>query len=179
MNNDMEKTPLWLDLRKEYIDDNFAKLQEYLKGCAVKQTNDSFYSITIDLMRQRVDDLLSTISMRPLYHEEMDRKTLEYSPSQGYRSLRKALVNYYNRYQIKLDVDEIIITNGSFGSRVLADREIKIDAFECEEVVDTTGCGDTYMAAYVSHRLKNCSIEESGNFASRIASEKLKRSGHY
>ncbi|WP_296804744.1 PfkB family carbohydrate kinase [uncultured Methanobrevibacter sp.] len=77
------------------------------------------------------------------------------------------------------DVDEIIITNGSFGSRVLADREIKIDAFECEEVVDTTGCGDTYMAAYVSHRLKNCSIEESGNFASRIASEKLKRSGHY
>ena len=50
---------------------------------------------------------------------------------------------------------------------------------ECEEVVDTTGCGDTYMAAYVSHRLKNCSIEESGNFASRIASEKLKRSGHY
>ena len=61
MNNDMENTPLWLDLRKEYIDDNFAKLQEYLKGCAVKQTNDSFYSITIDLMRQRVDDLLSTL----------------------------------------------------------------------------------------------------------------------
>ena len=81
MNNDMENTPLWLDLRKEYIDDNFAKLQEYLKGCAVKQTNDSFYSITIDLMRQRVDDLLSTISMRPLYHEEMDRKTLEFHVS--------------------------------------------------------------------------------------------------
>lgn len=40
MNNDMENTPLWLDLRKEYIDDNFAKLQEYLKGCAVKQTNE-------------------------------------------------------------------------------------------------------------------------------------------
>ena len=77
----MENTPLWLDLRKEYIDDNFAKLQEYLKGCAVKQTNDSFYSITIDLMRQRVDDLLSTISMRPLYHEEMDRKTLEFHVS--------------------------------------------------------------------------------------------------
>ena len=25
-----DKTPLWLDLRKEYIDDNFEKLQSYL-----------------------------------------------------------------------------------------------------------------------------------------------------
>ena len=42
----------------------------------------------------------------------VDRKTLEYSPSQGYRSLRKALVNYYERYLIKLSADEIIITSG-------------------------------------------------------------------
>ena len=42
----------------------------------------------------------------------IDRKTLEYSPSQGYRSLRKAPVNYYDRYQIKLEADEIIITCG-------------------------------------------------------------------
>lgn len=32
--------------------------------------------------------------------KNVDRSTLEYSPSQGYRSLRKALVNYYERYQI-------------------------------------------------------------------------------
>ena len=44
--------------------------------------------------------------------KEVDRKTLEYSPSQGYLSLRKALVNYYERYQIKLTPDEIIITSG-------------------------------------------------------------------
>ena len=42
----------------------------------------------------------------------IDRKTLEYSPSQGYKSLREALVNYYNRYQIKLTADEIIISSG-------------------------------------------------------------------
>lgn len=29
-----DKTPLWLDLRKEYIDDNFEKLQSYLAECA-------------------------------------------------------------------------------------------------------------------------------------------------
>lgn len=44
--------------------------------------------------------------------KNIDRITLEYSPSQGYRSLREALVGYYERYQIKLDADEIIITCG-------------------------------------------------------------------
>lgn len=44
--------------------------------------------------------------------KSVDRKTLEYSPSQGYRSLRQALVGYYDRYQIELDADDIIITCG-------------------------------------------------------------------
>ncbi|MBQ0142477.1 MAG: pyridoxal phosphate-dependent aminotransferase [Prevotellaceae bacterium] len=44
--------------------------------------------------------------------KNVDRETLEYSPSQGYKSLRKALVNYYDRYQIKLTPEEIIITSG-------------------------------------------------------------------
>ena len=44
--------------------------------------------------------------------KSIDRDTLEYSPSQGYRSLREALVSYYDRYQIKLTADEIIITCG-------------------------------------------------------------------
>ena len=44
--------------------------------------------------------------------KHIDRSTLEYSPSQGNRSLREALVNYYERYQIKLNADEIIITSG-------------------------------------------------------------------
>ena len=44
--------------------------------------------------------------------KHIDRKTLEYSPSQGYHSLRQALVNYYDRYQIRFRADEIIITSG-------------------------------------------------------------------
>ena len=44
--------------------------------------------------------------------KRVGRTTLEYSPSQGYRSLREALVGYYKRYQIKLAADEIIITTG-------------------------------------------------------------------
>lgn len=77
------------------------------------------------------------------------------------------------------DVDEIVITNGSHGSRIIGSDEIKIDAVFCDNVVDTTGCGDTYMAAYISKRLKGCSIKSSGDFASRIASEKIRYFGHY
>lgn len=44
--------------------------------------------------------------------KNIDREILEYSPSQGYLSLRKALVNYYDRYQIKLTPEDIIITTG-------------------------------------------------------------------
>lgn len=42
----------------------------------------------------------------------IDRTVLEYSPSDGYRSLREKLVGYYDQYQIKLSADDIIITTG-------------------------------------------------------------------
>ena len=42
----------------------------------------------------------------------IDRKVLEYSPSDGFRSLREKLVTYYDQYQIKVSADDIIITTG-------------------------------------------------------------------
>ncbi|WP_407379122.1 PfkB family carbohydrate kinase [Methanobrevibacter sp.] len=72
-----------------------------------------------------------------------------------------------------IDVDEIIITDGSRGSRVISGNEYKIEAVNCENVVDSTGCGDTYMAAYISKKLTTNSILKSANFASKIACEKL------
>ncbi len=77
------------------------------------------------------------------------------------------------------DVDEMVITNGSQGSRIVAGGEIKIPPVPCDNVVDTTGCGDTYMAAYVSQKLLAKSAENAGNFASVIASEKIKNFGPY
>ena len=44
--------------------------------------------------------------------KKIDRKVLEYSPSDGYLSLREKLVGYYDQYQIKLSADDIIITTG-------------------------------------------------------------------
>ena len=44
--------------------------------------------------------------------KSIDRKVLEYSPSDGYLSLRKKLVGYYEEYQIKLSPDDVIVTTG-------------------------------------------------------------------
>lgn len=80
------------------------------------------------------------------------------------------------------NVGEIIVTNGSKGSRIISninDNEIIIEPVEQKYIVDSTGCGDTYMAAYISKKLEAKSSLEAGNFASLIASEKLSSDGPY
>ena len=43
---------------------------------------------------------------------KVDRSVLEYSPSQGFLSLREKLVKYYGRFNIALSPDDIIVTTG-------------------------------------------------------------------
>lgn len=42
----------------------------------------------------------------------IDRKILEYSPSEGYLLLREKLVKYYSRFNIEVTTDDIIVTTG-------------------------------------------------------------------
>lgn len=44
--------------------------------------------------------------------KHIDRTILEYSPSEGLLSLRKKLKDYYERFNINVDVDDIIVTAG-------------------------------------------------------------------
>ncbi|MBD5221077.1 MAG: pyridoxal phosphate-dependent aminotransferase [Bacteroidales bacterium] len=44
--------------------------------------------------------------------KHIDRKVLEYSPSDGLLSLREKLRIYYKRFNIDVDVDDIIVTTG-------------------------------------------------------------------
>ncbi|MFI3327777.1 MAG: pyridoxal phosphate-dependent aminotransferase [Rikenellaceae bacterium] len=44
--------------------------------------------------------------------KKIDRSVLEYSPSDGFLSLRKKLAEYYSQYQINLTPEEIIVTTG-------------------------------------------------------------------
>lgn len=49
-------------------------------------------------------------ALEALHH--INRKVLEYSPSEGLYSLRAKLKEYYHRFNIEVDVDDIIITTG-------------------------------------------------------------------
>lgn len=44
--------------------------------------------------------------------KKIDRKVLEYSPSEGLLSLREKLASYYKRFNIDVEVDDIIVTTG-------------------------------------------------------------------
>ena len=55
---------------------------------------------------------LSTPEVAMEAMRRIDRKVLEYSPSEGIRSFREKLVKYYAKFNINVDVDDIIITTG-------------------------------------------------------------------
>ena len=81
----------------------------------------------------------------------------------------------------KFEGSNLVITNGSKGSRIIEvdGTTIKINAVKCDNIVDATGCGDTYMAAYISAILNNKTFKNSADFASMIASKKLENFGPY
>lgn len=77
-------------------------------------------------------------------------------------------------------VKEAVITNGSKGSVIYSDRIFyKIPAYLPENIVDTTGCGDTYMAGYLYKRIKGAGLQQSGEFAAAMAGLKTKTAGAF
>lgn len=79
--------------------------------------------------------------------KNIDRKILEYSPSDGFLSLREKLVGYYDQYQIKLTPEDIIVTTGG--------SEAVLFAFMCclnpgDEIIVPEPAYANYMAFAVS-----------------------------
>ena len=67
--------PIWLDLKKEYVDDNFEALLHYIhnNNYLRSQNNtisDPFYETTLNLIRARVEDMLRLISQRPVFEND-------------------------------------------------------------------------------------------------------------
>lgn len=77
-------------------------------------------------------------------------------------------------------VKEVLLTFGSEGSLIYAEGNFfKIPAYEPHEIVDATGCGDTYMTGYLYKRVGGASYEESGRFAAAMCTLKLGHSGPF
>lgn len=77
-------------------------------------------------------------------------------------------------------VKEVLITLGSMGSVIYDGKKLyRIPAYKAKEVVDATGCGDTYMTGYLYQRAKGASIEEAGRFAAAMSTLKIEDSGPF
>ena len=77
-------------------------------------------------------------------------------------------------------VKEVLLTQGSFGSTLLADGQFyDIPAYEPLNIVDATGCGDTFVMGYVYKRAQGASVDEAGHFAAAVSTLKLEASGPF
>lgn len=75
---------------------------------------------------------------------------------------------------------EVLVTLGSLGSLILHNGEfIEIPPYKTADVVDATGCGDTYMAGYLYCRVQDISPRESGCFAAAMCTLKLAHNGPF
>jgi len=77
-------------------------------------------------------------------------------------------------------VKEVIITLGDKGSVIYTDGMFyDIPVFVPGNVSDTTGCGDTYMAGYLSQRIAGKNPQQAGEFASAMAALKIESYGPF
>lgn len=75
---------------------------------------------------------------------------------------------------------EVILTLGDHGSLIYTEgRYYEIPAYPLDEVVDATGCGDTYMAGYLYCRSRGESCAEAGRFAAAMCTLKLRHTGPF
>lgn len=75
---------------------------------------------------------------------------------------------------------EVLLTLGDRGSLIYADGVFyDIPAYPTPDVVDATGCGDTYMAGYLYSRSKGKGYVEAGKFAAAMCTLKLAHTGPF
>ncbi|MBT1690832.1 PfkB family carbohydrate kinase [Dawidia soli] len=111
---------------------------------------------------------LPYISMLKANEHEMEVLTGQSDPRTGARMLAE------------WGVSEVIITLGSRGSVLYHENTFyDIPAYVPRAVVDATGCGDTYMAGYLSQRILGKSLQEAGEFAAAMASLKVEAPGAF
>lgn len=73
---------------------------------------------------------------------------------------------------------EVLVTFADRGSLLFTGgAPARIDAIPPSEIVDATGCGDTFLSGYVAARLQKAAPEQAARLAAAAASLKLERYG--
>jgi sugar/nucleoside kinase (ribokinase family) len=77
-------------------------------------------------------------------------------------------------------VREVLVTHGSEGAMIYGESSpLAIAAVPPRRTVDATGCGDTYLAAYLARRITTDDLRECGAFAAAAAAINLEKFGAF
>ena len=67
-------------------------------------------------------------------------------------------------------LQELVITKGNEGGYIMADNKVSFAAKPVPRIIDTTGAGDIFFAAYLIYRFhKHRNVSESSQYAASIA----------
>jgi sugar/nucleoside kinase (ribokinase family) len=110
-----------------------------------------------------------------LFLDELEARVILGNSSDNCAEIAQVLSNF--------GPEEVIITRGDRGaviySQITAENKNihDIPSFPPEEIVDPTGLGDTFMAAYAVKKLETPDPAECGRFAAHISSLKMGQKG--
>ncbi len=114
------------------------------------------------------EEILAVTSILKLNEHEMEVVTNSTDPRTVARKLAAQ------------GVREVVVTLGSYGSLIYADNQFyEIPAYKPRQVVDATGCGDTYSTGYLYCRLQGMGYAEAGRFAAAMCTLKLEHNGAF
>ncbi len=126
-----------VDQLGDFVDEGLTQLIGHARANDVVVTVDVL-AMTDEAMRERLTPALSQAQFFFPNEGQLAEMTGTEDPAEGVARLRDAV-----------GVETVIGTLGGEGSLILGPSgEVKVPAFEVE-VVDTTGCGDAYLAGFV------------------------------
>jgi 2-dehydro-3-deoxygluconokinase len=75
-------------------------------------------------------------------------------------------------------VSEVALTLGAAGCAIAAgEARLQLPGLGVERVIDTSGAGDAFNGAYLAHRLRGHSPDESAQAALRVAARVVTHAG--
>jgi len=109
-----------------------------------------------------------------LFIDEMEARVILGVSDESCDEITKALSSF--------GPEEVIVTRGEQGAFIYSKKEAngnfyQVPAFQPHKIIDPTGLGDTFMAAYAARRIESDDPEDCGIFASRISSRKMEQKG--
>lgn len=105
-------TPIWLDLRTEYIDANFESFLTYLYKNHTNP-NDSFYKSSLDLLGKRIEEMVQQTSAQPL--SDLDTGWADKDDSQS--TLFK--IRLLGAYLLSNNTSDIFLIRRAFSCQIL------------------------------------------------------------